>query len=225
MLEDIPLEENLRILEVNAAGLFLVSQVFGAAMARAGRGSIINVSSRLALSAPLGSSQLPKRAVYAGSKAFINTFTQLLHGELEGSGIRVQALCPGLVDTEFHEVAGIDRNRYPAGAVSKPEDIVKASLAGLELLRVRNCDARRDCCGRRKVLHRARHRGPVEHRATRSMAAREEGGRISSPCRKFHTVIPNVTDVQDGPRDDLPFNVESPVFVIAVELVPAVSFV
>jgi short-subunit dehydrogenase len=98
-----------------------------------GHGAIINVSSRLALSAPLGSSQLPKRAVYAGTKAFLNTFTQLLHSELEGTGVQVQALCPGLVETEFHERAGIDRSRYPASAVSKPEDVVDASLAGLKL--------------------------------------------------------------------------------------------
>ena len=57
----------------------------------------------------------------------------MLHSELDGTGVRVQALCPGLVDTEFHEVAGVDRSRYPAGAISQPEDIVEASLAGLDL--------------------------------------------------------------------------------------------
>ncbi len=98
-----------------------------------GRGSIINVSSRLAFSGSLGSQNFPKRAVYAGSKAFINTFTQLLHSELEGTGVRVQALCPGLVNTEFHAAAGVDSGRFPPAAVSSPEDIVTASLAGLEL--------------------------------------------------------------------------------------------
>ena len=78
-----------------------------------GRGSIINVASRLAFSGPLGSSQLPKRATYAGANAFIVTFSQLLQSELEETGVRVQALCPGVVATEFHEQAGIDPNRYP----------------------------------------------------------------------------------------------------------------
>lgn len=98
-----------------------------------GRGSIVNVSSRLAFSAPLGSTQLPKRAVYGGANAFINTFSQLLQSELEGTGVRVQALCPGVIETEFHERVGIDPNRYPAAIVMKPEDVVQASLTGLKL--------------------------------------------------------------------------------------------
>jgi uncharacterized protein len=98
-----------------------------------GRGAIINVSSRLAFSGSLGSSQLPKRATYAGANAFINTFTQLLQSELEGTGVQVQALCPGVVQTEFHERAGIEPNRYPAAIVMKPEEVVQASLAALKL--------------------------------------------------------------------------------------------
>ena len=98
-----------------------------------GRGSIINVSSRLAFSAPLGSSQLPKRATYAGANAFINTFSQLVQSELEGTGVQVQALCPGLVATEFHTHVGADSSRFPANVVMQPEDLVDASLAGLKL--------------------------------------------------------------------------------------------
>lgn len=97
------------------------------------QGSVINVSSRLAFSESTGSSQLPKRAVYVGANAFINTFSQLLQSELEGTNVRVQALCPGVVQTEFHEHVGIDPNRYPAAIVMKPEDVVQASLVGLEL--------------------------------------------------------------------------------------------
>ena len=98
-----------------------------------GRGYIINVSSRLAFTGSMGSSQLPKRATYAGANAFINTFTQLLQSELEGTGVQVQALCPGVVQTEFHEQVGIDPGRYPAAIVMKPEDVVQASLAGFRL--------------------------------------------------------------------------------------------
>ena len=98
-----------------------------------GRGSIINVSSRLAFSASLGSGQMPKRATYAGTKAYINTFSQLLQSELEETGVQVQALCPGLVETEFHSHVGADTNRFPAGMVMKPEEVVEASLAGLKL--------------------------------------------------------------------------------------------
>ena len=103
------------------------------AMVARGGGSIINVSSRLAYSAPLGSAQLPKRATYAGANAYINAFSQLLHSELEGTGVRVQALCPGLVATEFHSHVGADTSRFPAGMVMQPVDLVDASLKGLEL--------------------------------------------------------------------------------------------
>ena len=98
-----------------------------------GHGSIINVSSRLGFSGSLGSAQMPKRATYAATKAFINTFSQLVQSELEGTGVQVQALCPGLVATEFHTLVGTDTSRFPAGLVMKPEDVVEASLAALKL--------------------------------------------------------------------------------------------
>lgn len=97
-----------------------------------GQGAIINVSSRLAFSATLPSPPLPKRATYAATKAYINTFTQILANELDGTGVRMQALCPGVVQTEFHQQVGIDSTSYPVGIVMSPEDVVKASLTSLE---------------------------------------------------------------------------------------------
>jgi short-subunit dehydrogenase len=92
-------------------------------------GAVISVSSMLAFSANVRMER-PKRATYAASKAFINTFTQTLAQELEGTGVNVQALCPGLVQTEFHDSLG---GRPPGVPVIEAEDIVRASLAGLEL--------------------------------------------------------------------------------------------
>jgi short-subunit dehydrogenase len=96
-------------------------------------GSVINVSSRLAFSGPVTGDRLPKRATYAGTKAFINTFTQVLSNELAGTGVTVQALCPAVVRTEFHRRMGVDPDRFPPEIVSQPEDVVQASLAGLRL--------------------------------------------------------------------------------------------
>ena len=96
-----------------------------------GRGAVVNVSSRLAFSGPLQGPFLPKRAVYAGAKAFINTFTQVLAGELTGTGVQVQALCPGIVRTEFHLIQGMDPNRFPPAMVMLPDEVVDASLEGL----------------------------------------------------------------------------------------------
>jgi uncharacterized protein len=91
-------------------------------------GAVINVSSRLAFSGSLPSPPLPKRATYAASKAYINTFTQVLANELEGSGVRVQALCPGLVKSEFHAGMNFDYSQFPPGMVMLPDAVVAASL-------------------------------------------------------------------------------------------------
>jgi len=98
-----------------------------------GHGSIINVSSRLGFSGSMGSEQMPKRATYAGTKAFINTFSQLVQSEIEGTGVQIQALCPGVVRTEFHTIQGADPSRFPAAIVMPSEEVVEASLAGLKL--------------------------------------------------------------------------------------------
>ena len=102
-------------------------------MVARGRGAIINVSSLLAFSGSMALPTLPKRVTYAATKAYINTFTQILHDELKGTGVRVQALCPGLVRTEFHRRMGMDPGQFPAAIVMKPEAVVEASLVGLRL--------------------------------------------------------------------------------------------
>ncbi len=97
-----------------------------------GHGAIINVSSRLAFSASMQSPPLNKRAVYAATKAYINTFTEILYDELKGTGVRVQALCPGIVWTEFYERQGMKPGTFPPAMVQKAEEVVAASLAGLK---------------------------------------------------------------------------------------------
>ncbi len=98
-------------------------------MVRRGRGSVVNIASLLALSGSLPPNPLPYRAVYAGAKAFILAFTEALSGELGESGVRVQACLPGLVDTEYHALAGRDPGKMPP--MMKATDVVAASLAAL----------------------------------------------------------------------------------------------
>lgn len=102
------------------------------AMVARGRGAVINVSSQLAFSAALPSPPLPPgRAVYAATKAYVNAFTQLLHGELAGTGVRVQALCPGVMRKEFYARVGIDVARVPVRPM-EPSEVAGASLAALQ---------------------------------------------------------------------------------------------
>ena len=69
-------------------------------------GAIANMSSILAFSAGMDQPFLPKRATYAATKAYVNSFTETLSSELVGSKVKVQALCPAVVRTEFHDVDG-----------------------------------------------------------------------------------------------------------------------
>ena len=99
-------------------------------MIRRGRGGVINVASLLALSGSLPPNPLPYRAAYCGAKAFMVAFTQALAGELDGTGVGVQACLPGLVATEFHARTGRDPSKLPP--MMTASDVVAASLAALE---------------------------------------------------------------------------------------------
>ncbi len=98
-------------------------------MVHRGKGDVINVASVLALSGALPPNPLPYRAVYAGAKAFMLAFTEALSGELDQSGVRVQACLPGLVDTGYHALVGRDTSKMPP--MMQAADVVTASLAAL----------------------------------------------------------------------------------------------
>jgi uncharacterized protein len=95
---------------------------------RHGEGNIINVSSVAAFI------PTPRGASYYATKAWMNCFTEGLHLELKntGSRIRVQALCPGFTMTEFHDVLGTGRGFISRKWWMTAEDVVNASLRGLE---------------------------------------------------------------------------------------------
>ncbi len=93
-----------------------------------GRGAVINVSS------VAGFMQSPGNVSYHGTKCWMNSFTEGIHLELKGmrSPVKVQALCPGFTMSEFHDVLGVDRKLVPSWAWMQAEDVVEASLEGLE---------------------------------------------------------------------------------------------
>jgi len=95
-------------------------------MIERGKGAVINVSSMA------GFAPSAYMATYAATKAFVNAFTEALHDELSGTGVKVQALCPGFTRTEFQDVAGVDVDDLPGFVWQEPEAVVEASLDGLE---------------------------------------------------------------------------------------------
>jgi short-subunit dehydrogenase len=92
------------------------------------QGAIINVASVAAYVPRPGSTS------YYATKAWINCFTECLSLELKsaGSRVRIQTLCPGFTYTEFHDVLGIERNFISKAWWMPAEDVVDASLQGLE---------------------------------------------------------------------------------------------
>jgi hypothetical protein len=97
-------------------------------MTARGRGAVVNVASVAAFVCR------PGHTSYYSTKAWINCFTEGLYLELKQarSPVRVQALCPGYTVTEFHDVMGFDRNQVPASWWTPVEQVVDASLKGLQ---------------------------------------------------------------------------------------------
>ena len=93
-------------------------------------GAVINVSSIG------GFFPFPGNAMYGGTKAFVRYFTESLYLDLLGTGVRVQALCPGMTRTDFHSKIGLNPGEfYRTGGVMKamtPREVVEVSLKYLE---------------------------------------------------------------------------------------------
>jgi len=121
----LPLERQRDIIRVNVETLTALTGLVLPAMRERRSGAILNVASTAAFQAG------PGIAVYFASKAYVLSFSEALHQELKGSGVKVSVLCPGPTATEFGEVAGVTSNAFQhlaADAVS----VVKAGLAGLD---------------------------------------------------------------------------------------------
>jgi short-subunit dehydrogenase len=123
---DVDAQEKMHRLHIIATGRLTHAALRG--MVERSKGSIINVSS------VAGFLQAPSSVTYNASKAWINSFTTGLYLELKSihSPVRVQALCPGFTHTEFQETAGVDRATIPKILWMSTEDVVDASLRGLE---------------------------------------------------------------------------------------------
>ncbi len=102
-------------LRLNALALLRLAHAALRPMLRRGRGAIVNVSSTA------GFVPCPHYAVYGATKAFVNSLSEAMHEELRGTGVRVQALCPGLTQTEIFDAAGVDMSSLPGFLWMTPE--------------------------------------------------------------------------------------------------------
>jgi len=97
-------DEQLALIDLNVRALTELSLAFVESLARH-RGGILNVASVAAFMPG------PGMAVYYASKAYVLSFSEALHCELASRGIRVTALCPGPVPTDFQARAGLRDDR------------------------------------------------------------------------------------------------------------------
>lgn len=113
-----------RVLGVNLTGAFLVTRAVAKIMMRQKAGSIVNVSSVVAM---LGSAG---QANYSASKAGLLGFTRSLARELASRGVRVNAVAPGFIETEMtkalpEEVRQGYASRIPLARMGRPEDVAE----------------------------------------------------------------------------------------------------
>src|SRR5438445_11127335 len=119
--EDLDLKKLDLQLDINLRGLFLVTQA-AIPLLRETRGWIVNLASIA------GTVPTPGLATYAATKAAVISLTRSLNAELDASGVRAIALCPGFVDTPMAQWSGIASDE-----MIRPEDCAEVVRMCLRL--------------------------------------------------------------------------------------------
>lgn len=133
-----PLEEFLKVMQVNQVGCFLGIRTVAPEIAAAGGGTIVNTASYT------GVTGMAYVGAYAASKHAVLGLTRVAALELAAQGIRVNAVCPGAVDTPMTNPAALDpdadpeasaravdalyRKLVPMGRIGRPEEIARLAL-------------------------------------------------------------------------------------------------
>ena len=110
--EELTEEDFDLVFSINVRSLLMLTLGLAPSMIERGGGSVINVSSIASLRGPLG------RVAYAGTKGAVDAMTRALAADWGAQGIRVNAICPGLIATAIWEG---DRRNVP-GLIERLED-------------------------------------------------------------------------------------------------------
>lgn len=122
--------DGIMFLQMNTV-VILTQHILKQMMVR-NRGTIINISSDGAFAV------MPRNILYSSTKLFILNFTEGLYMELIDTAINVQVVCPGFIDSDFHESAGMNVVKKKKGFMKfmDPEVIVKLAMSDLKKGRV-----------------------------------------------------------------------------------------
>ena len=115
----------LAMIDLNCRALVELCHAVLPAMLQMRSGGILNVASTAAFQAG------PGMAVYYASKAFVLSFSEALHEEVRGQGVRVAVLCPGPTETEFFDAAGTGQDFALRKLAGSPEKVVRDGLKAL----------------------------------------------------------------------------------------------
>ena len=119
------LEMELNMIDLNVSSLVILTKLFAKDMAARKSGRILNVSSVIALL------PFPYMSVYSATKSFVLAFSQTLAAELEGTGVAVVTLAPGMTETAFVSPELRETNLLKS---SKPTPVKTVAAEGVKLL-------------------------------------------------------------------------------------------
>jgi len=116
----------VRMIELNCRALVELTHAVLPGMIQTRSGAILNVASTAAFQPG------PGMAVYYATKAFVLSFSEAIHEEARGHGVRVSALCPGPTATEFFDAAGTSDDFALKKLAGDPATVVRDGLRALE---------------------------------------------------------------------------------------------
>jgi uncharacterized protein len=125
-LLDADVEKMDDMIALNITALTHLIYAAAPAFVARGTGTIINIASIVGIAPEI------LNGVYGASKAYVIALSHSLQHELADKGVRIQAVLPGAVATDFWEISGRPYQNLPPSIVMSPEDVVDAALVGLD---------------------------------------------------------------------------------------------
>jgi NAD(P)-dependent dehydrogenase (short-subunit alcohol dehydrogenase family) len=127
-LDELPIEEWDLVFDTNVRGAFLLTQAVSPQMIQRGEGGAILYTSSVS-----GKQVGSRQAHYAASKAALNHFMRCVATDLAPHGIRVNAICPGVIDTPFggpkvNHPEIVRRHRIMLGRIGQPDDVADVAV-------------------------------------------------------------------------------------------------